>query len=129
MLRKLSKYDLPNAKLICKDCEILVQIANTPRSREKGLSGVDFLSENEGMLFDFEIPQYISLWMPNMSFDLSVAFIDTFGTIVDLQDMFKDQPNIVHTSSVPAQYALEVNLGFFEKNNIRVGDTVFLLSK
>jgi hypothetical protein len=67
----------------------------------------------------------LSFWMKNTRIPLSIAFIDQQGRIVDIQDM---EPFSLRTrvSARPAQYALEVNQGWFKKNGIDVGDSVHL---
>jgi uncharacterized protein len=103
--------------------EVPTEIADTPDERQTGLMGRDALAEDAGMLFVFDTEQPLSFWMKDTLIPLSIAFIDAQGRIVDIQDM---QPldETSHPSAVPAQYALEVNQGFFEARGIQVGDTV-----
>jgi uncharacterized protein len=83
------------------------------------------LAADAGMLFVFNQPQPLSFWMKDTLLPLSIAYIDTEGYIVDIQDM---QPldETPHLSAEPAQYALEVNQGFFEARGIQIGDRVAL---
>jgi uncharacterized membrane protein (UPF0127 family) len=65
--------------------------------------------------------------MKNTLIPLSIAYMDSDGRIVDLQDMKPlddDPPHYV--SAEPARYALEVNRGFFEEHGVEVGDTADL---
>jgi uncharacterized membrane protein (UPF0127 family) len=102
-----------------------VEIADTEAERQTGLMGRTVLPQDAGMLFVFEGEQPLSFWMKDTFIPLSIAYIDAQGRIVDIQDM---QPldEIPHLSASPAQYALEVNQGFFEDRGITVGDTVEL---
>ncbi len=102
-----------------------VEIADTNEERQTGLMGRTALAEDAGMLFVFDTEQQLSFWMKDTLIPLSIAFIDSEGRIVDIQDM---QPldETPHPSAAPAQYALEVNQGFFEARGIQVGDTVEL---
>ena len=79
------------------------------------------LAENAGMLFVFDREAPRSFWMRNTLIPLSIAYITADGRIVDIQDM---QPldETSHPSAEPAQYALEVNQGFFEERGVKVGD-------
>jgi uncharacterized protein len=63
--------------------------------------------------------------MKNTLIPLSIAYIDAEGRIVDIQDM---QPldETTHPSAELAQYALEVNQGFFAQRGIQVGNQVEL---
>ncbi len=83
------------------------------------------LGENSGMLFVYQEEQQRSFWMRDTLIPLSIAYIDADGRIVDIQDM---QPldETSHPSAEPAQYALEVNQGFFEEHGVQVGDRVEL---
>jgi uncharacterized membrane protein (UPF0127 family) len=81
------------------------------------------LPEDRGMLFVFGREQVLSFWMRNTHIPLSIAYIDSEGRIVDIQDMKPlddDPPHYV--SAEPVRYALEVNQGFFEERGIEVGD-------
>lgn len=131
MLRKLSKYDLRSARVEIpqvKNCIINVKVANTAMSRMQGLSGQQNLPEGEGLLLDFGQDESVSLWMPDMYFNLSAAFISSDGRIVGITNMSKDQPFQSHSSPAPVRYALEVPEGFFEKHGVKVGDTVSIVA-
>jgi uncharacterized protein len=105
--------------------DIPVEIADTPAEQEYGLMGRTALAPDGGMLFVFDQDQPLSFWMKDTLIPLSIAFINSEGTIVDIQDM---QPldETPHDSAAPAQYALEVNQGFFAANGIQVGDQAVL---
>ena len=79
------------------------------------------------MLFVFEGEQTLSFWMRDTLIPLSIAYIDAEGRIVDIQGMQPlDEAPPHYVSAEPAQYALEVNQGFFEEWGVDVGDTVEL---
>jgi uncharacterized membrane protein (UPF0127 family) len=73
----------------------------------------------------------LSFWMKNTRIPLSIAYIDANRAIIDIQDMVpasdieKFPPS--YPSKKPAQYALEMNLGWFVKNKIKVGDKINFL--
>ncbi len=100
-----------------------VEIADDASERALGLMYRTALAEDHGMLFVFPSEDKLSFWMKDTLIPLSIAFIDSEGRIVDLQDMKPlddDPPSYV--SAKPARYALEVNQGFFEERSIEVGD-------
>jgi uncharacterized protein len=105
--------------------DIPVEIADTPAQQEYGLMGRTALAADSGMLFVFDQDQPLSFWMKDTLIPLSIAFINSEGIIVDIQDM---QPldETPHASAAPATYALEVNQGFFAANGIQVGDQAVL---
>ena len=104
---------------------VQVEIADTDAERQTGLSRRPTLAEDAGMLFVFDQEQPLSFWMKDTLIPLSIAYISAEGRIVDIQDM---QPldETPHPSAEPAQYALEVNQGFFAERGVAVGDTVEL---
>ena len=111
--------------LTLKEKKIRVEVVRTEGEKAKGLMFREKLGKNEGMLFVYEREEILSFWMKNTRIPLSIAFIAKSGKIVDIQDMepFNLQS---HVSARPAQYALEVNQGWFRKNGIEVGDSVHL---
>ena len=107
-----------------EEVEVRVEIADTGPERELGLMGRTALPEDRGMLFVFgEEQEELSFWMKDTLIPLSIAFMDSEGRIVDIQDMkpLDDEPPH-YVSAEPAQYALEVNRGFFEERGVEVGD-------
>lgn len=103
--------------------ELEVEIADEPAEQQRGLMERTELAEDAGMLFVFEQEQELSFWMKDTLIPLSVAYIDSDGRIVDIQDM-EPLDTTSHPSAEPARYALEVNQGFYEERGIEVGDTV-----
>jgi uncharacterized protein len=106
---------------------VRVEIADTEAEQQTGLMGRSALAEDAGMLFVFEGEQALSFWIKDTQIPLSIAYFDAEGRIVDIQDMqpLDDVPPH-YVSAEPAQYALEVNQGFFEEWGVMVGDTVEL---
>ena len=107
-----------------------VRLAITPMQQRRGLMNVQGmgptkLPENEGMLFIYRREEILSFWMKNTTIPLSIAFIDKKGIITEIRDMKPLGMDSVR-SAKPAQYALEVNRGWFTKNGIKVGSKVEL---
>jgi uncharacterized membrane protein (UPF0127 family) len=104
-----------------------VEIADNPMARYIGLRGRESMPEDQGMLFVYSAEAPRTYTMANTPIPLSIAFIDSERRIIDIQDMkpLDDEPP-GYDSAEPAQYALEVNQGFFEKNGVKLGDRVEL---
>lgn len=102
---------------------IRAELANTPETRRKGLMFRERLADGSGMIFIFPGEQRISMWMKNTPIPLSVAFLDSGGRILNIEDM-QPQSEQSHSSAGPAKYALEMNQGWFEKRRIRPGERV-----
>jgi uncharacterized protein len=105
--------------------KLRVEVVRTESEKARGLMFREKLGRDEGMLFVYEKEEWLSFWMKNTRIPLSIAFLDKGGKIVDIQDMvpFSLQSR---TSVFPAQYALEVNQGWFKENGIAIGDVVKL---
>lgn len=122
------KSDSRYKKFSINGTELQSEIANTEPKRQKGLMYRDQMEENHGMLFVFDQPTFLSFWMKNTKIPLSIAYIDEKCILIDIQKMEPHYGKPGHPPSYPsrkrAQYALEMNQGWFQKNNIKVGDTL-----
>jgi len=99
------------------------EVAETPAQREQGLMFRTELEDGNGMLFIFEYSQILSFWMKNTSIPLSIAFINYYGDIIDIQDMQPEIEASTYSSSL-ALFALEVPQGWFSRVGVQVGDTI-----
>ena len=79
------------------------------------------MAENESMLFDLEVPQRASFWMPNCPLPLSVAYINPEGVIDEIHDLKPYDTNLVYSVSKNIQFALETRQGWFERHGIKAG--------
>lgn len=114
------------------DLEILIDIADTPEKRSRGLSGKESLNEKEGMLFILnggeEKPIF---WMKNMIIPIDIIWIND-GKIIQIDKNIapeKDIPDDKLTRYSPqssVNYVLEVNSGFSDKYGLSIGDNVDL---
>lgn len=100
-----------------------IEIADNNFTRQQGLMYRQSLPENAGMWFVWQEHTVQCMWMKNTGIPLSVAFVDRRGKIFNIYDLQPYQRRSV-CSKRAAQYALEVNQGWFSKNNIRVGDVI-----
>ena len=115
---------LPTSTISIKGYTLTVELATTPAERSCGLSNRFKLPKNHGMLFIFPDLQHWTLWMKDTYIPLSVAFLDDSGQIINLQNMTPMQTEKIYYASQPVKYALEVNQGWFDIHEIRIGDTV-----
>lgn len=99
---------------------VKAEVASTPAQREQGLMLREKMAPNEGMVFMFEGPAEVCMWMKNTLLPLSVAFIDGNGKVVNIEDM-KPQTLNSHCAKSLVRYALEMNLGWFKQKNIKPG--------
>ena len=99
------------------------EIAATGQQRYMGLSFRKSLGTNEGMLFVYPQEQPLTFTMRNTLIPLSIAFISSDLVINEIHHM-NVGPGQLFPSEKPAQYALEVDQGWFAANNIKVGDQI-----
>jgi len=107
--------------------KIYLEIADTDEKRTKGLSGREYLAENQGMLFIFPKPDFYRFWMPNMHFPIDILWIadnKVVGIENNVSNDFDPSNPIFYQPNQPVQYVLEVNAGFCERNGIKVNNNV-----
>ena len=88
-----------------------------------GLMHRPALSEFSAMLFAFPDDALHCFWMKDTRIPLSVAFLDSEGTIVTITDM---EPFSLasHCPGKPVRYALEMNQGWFAARGVAEGQTI-----
>ena len=107
---------------------IKAEVATSDEERARGLMFRQRLGQNEGMVFRFQEARQVCMWMKNTLLPLSVAFIDSEGRIINIEDM-KPQTEDAHCGKKPARYALEMAQGWFRERNIKPGTPVSGLPK
>ena len=100
-----------------------VEIPKNQTEFDLGLMFRESLEENSGMLFVFEDVSKKHFHMKNTVIPLDIAFINEYGIIESIEEL---SPLKVLPISSPTEvlYALEVNRGWFKKNNVNIGDKV-----
>lgn len=102
---------------------IKAEVAANEAERQQGLMFREKMAPNEGMVFIFDAPAAVCMWMKNTPLPLSVAFLDDEGKIINIEDM-KPQTTDTHCAAKQARYALEMNLGWFKQKNIKPGTVI-----
>ena len=101
------------------------EIADTDELRTRGLMFRHFLPEDKAMLFDYEQPRPVAMWMKNTNISLDMLFIREDGTIAAIaQDTV---PQSLDTISVqePVRGVLELAAGTVKRLGLRVNDKVY----
>ena len=81
------------------------------------------LEKNSGMIFIWPSSKRQCMWMKNTPLPLSIAFISSTGRILEIYDMVPFSEESI-CSNQRSRMAVEVNKGWFAKNNIIVGDKI-----
>lgn len=118
---KADQYAFDTARFEISGKLLNIELAQTPVQRSRGLMWREHLENDAGMLFIFERPEQLCFWMRNTLIPLSIGFFDAQFTLLQMSDM---QPlsDETHCSDKPVRYALEVNQGWFDRQQIRVQD-------
>jgi uncharacterized membrane protein (UPF0127 family) len=96
-----------------------VEIADTHYLRTKGLMHRKSMPQNHGMLFIFEKPQIISMWMKNTHIPLDMLFVDKNGIIRHIHENAKPFDETIISSVVPVSFVIELNAGQVKEKNIQ----------
>ena len=115
-----------------------VYIANTDPRRMRGLmfETESFLADDKGMLFVFDEPGNISMWMKNMQFHLDIIWFSENGNVVSIE---KNVPpcitpvevmscKSVGVSADNAKYVLELTSGYVDEYSITEDSQLELIS-
>jgi uncharacterized membrane protein (UPF0127 family) len=105
--------------------KIDIEIAENDYERQLGLMNRQSMEEMQGMLFIFPEERFQSFWMMNTLFSLDMIFINSNKEIVTIHKDTTPLSEQSYPSSAPALYVLEVNAGFCERYNVKLGDKVF----
>jgi len=114
---------LPTTKLTIGGHVVTAEVAATDETRQIGLMHRFSLPPDHGMLFVHDAPRPLSFWMRNTYIQLSIAFIDANGRIINVEDM-APQVERLTWSAGPALYALEMKKGWFAQKGIGPGAEV-----
>ncbi len=82
------------------------------------------LPEDGGMLFLYETPQPIAMWMKNTIIPLDMIFIDSWGKVHRIETNTEPFSLDPIPSDGDVVGILEVNAGVAEKIKLKVGDKV-----
>jgi uncharacterized protein len=104
--------------------KIDLELAKTDEKRSQGLMYRQNLGEAEGMLFVFDKLEPQSFWMRNTLISLDIIYVDDKKEIVSIAKMAQPKSEDPIPSGVPAIYVVEVNGGFCDRYQIKVGDKV-----
>ena len=100
-----------------------IEVVSNSQERKLGLMYRENLPYDNAMFFIWEYKKKQCMWMRNTYIPLNVAYLDTSGKILEIYDMVPLSDESV-CSKKRVRYALEVNLNWFEDNNILVGNVL-----
>jgi uncharacterized membrane protein (UPF0127 family) len=100
--------------------------AESPAARVQGLMFVTDaeMRADQAMIFVYEPPQRVAMWMKNTLLPLDMLFVDVRGCVVTIKE--RAQPHSLATleSRVPVTLVVELKAGTVATQGIAVGDRV-----
>jgi hypothetical protein len=103
-------------------------IASTDEQRIRGLSGLEKINENEGMIFLFDEPSKQGFWMNKMNFPIDILWLDAKNRVVHIEKnlepckIFLDCP--VYNPQIDSLYVIELRSGFTSDHSIKNGTII-----
>ncbi len=104
--------------------EFMVELADTPEARSRGLMYRRSMADDYGMLFDFERVEIVTMWMRNTYIPLDMLFIRADGTIARIAENTEPLSERTISSREPVLSVLEVKGGTTARLGIGPGDRV-----
>jgi uncharacterized membrane protein (UPF0127 family) len=101
-----------------------VELAATPQQQERGLMFRRDMPADQGMLFVFGRPRFISMWMENTYLPLDMLFIDANARVAKIVENTKPLSRETISSGGDVVAVLELNAGAANRLGIHVHDTV-----
>ena len=118
-------------KIIIGNSPVWVKIAQTSEEKKQGLSGIEKLKDNEGMLFVLDGKQKPVFWMKDMNFALDAVWIAD-GKVVDLIENIPaplaetaDSQIVRFQPKMAADMVLEISAGWIKEKKIKIGDEFY----
>ena len=96
--------------------EYIVEVAESEDQKETGLQNIQYLPNDEGMLFVYDEPETIGFWMKDTNIPLDIIFIGDDFKVISIS---KGKPNTedIHQED-NVQYVLELNID----SDVQIGD-------
>lgn len=100
------------------------EIADTDSSRQRGLMERAPLTDEQAMLFVFDVAGPQTFWMANTPSALDIAFVAGDSTILNVAKYVRPNTTSGVSSEGAAKYVLEVRAGFADTYGMSRGDRI-----
>lgn len=104
--------------------QISVEITETAEEKSRGLMFRTHLADDEGMLFFYETPQEITMWMRNTYIPLDMVFIRPDGVVHRIAVRTEPLSEAIVSSGGKVVACLELAGGAAERHGLKVGDRI-----
>jgi len=122
LAQETAQPPLPAISLSINGQTVQAEVADEQLERMTGLMFREKLAPDSGMLFIMPRPDQVSFYMKNTILPLSIAYINHAGVILEIHDLQPKNETPVPSTFPTIAYALEMEQGWFSKNNILAGD-------
>jgi uncharacterized membrane protein (UPF0127 family) len=104
--------------------QISVEVTETPQEKATGLMFRTSLADDAGMLFFYETPQEITMWMRNTYIPLDMVFIRADGRVHRIEARTEPLSEAIIASHGNVTACLELAGGAAERLGLEPGDRV-----
>jgi uncharacterized membrane protein (UPF0127 family) len=98
--------------------------ADTSETRAQGLMFVEALDPSQAMIFIYDPPQQVTMWMKNTYLPLDMLFADQAGCIVKVAANIEPLSLESIAGPVPVAYVVEISAGTAAAHGITTGDRI-----
>ena len=102
--------------IILGNKEFKVKEAKTEQDKEKGLQNVTQLPKDEGMIFYWDEPQHVEMWMRDTKIPLDIIYINSDQEVIDVKQGIPEDDTLLSVEDT--MYVVELNKG----SGVKVGD-------
>ena len=123
------KYDFESVNVEIKGDDYTLLVADSNEEQARGLGGVEYLDEYEGMIFIFDTPDFYVFWMRDTLIPLDIIWLDENKRVVYIKheaqpESYFETPPAVYTPTSKALYVIELNGGQSERISLKIGDII-----
>jgi len=101
-----------------------IEVAKTDREKARGLMFRTGLASGRGMLFPYDKPMVVSMWMRNTYISLDMIFIGTDGRITRIVERTEPLSETIFSSHGDVMGVLEIAAGEAARLKLQKGDKV-----
>jgi len=114
--------------IVVSGVKIKAEVAKSKDKKAKGLSDRESIESSSAMLFVFDKPGFYTFWNKDTLIELDILWIKDNKIVYIFKNLpiFKEGSPLSVIPDSRANFVLELNAGFIEKNNIKIGDEVII---
>jgi uncharacterized membrane protein (UPF0127 family) len=107
-----------------REVPIDIEVAKAPKEKALGLMFRTELADDKGMLFPYDQPRELMMWMHNTYIPLDMVFIRPDGVIHRIEKRAEPLSDRMISSDGPVSAVLEIPGGAADRRGLKAGDRV-----